>query len=231
MSITEAQFDSEVFNALGAPILSFEYDYTTPQNQESNSTFKLVGSKGWFAPKSTSTGAGGKTAAGAPRLTGTVNVGASIYNGTPSSSVPGARIFRTLQAGAELDYIVFSSHLPGFLGKTIGDSTAALAFYYQDQLSPSILNVTPGTPLTGITLVGLPSTATQIFTQPGPIRIGQFKYGLGTGKNVKFPIAVTWASRTELITHHTWGAQFGVTYDFTSLFSGSGSGTGSGQNK
>jgi len=231
MEITEAKFDSDVFNALATPILSFEYDYTTPQNQESNSTFKLIGSKGWFATKGANAGGSGTNTPGAPRLTATVNVGASIYNGTPSSSVPGARIFRTFQAGAELDYIVLSSRLPGFLGKTIGDSTAALAFYYQDQLSPSILKVTPGTPLTGITLVGLPSTATQIFTQPGPIRIGQFKYGLGTGKNVKFPIAVTYASRTELITHHTWGAQFGVTYDFTSLFSGSGSGTGNGQNQ
>jgi hypothetical protein len=222
MGITEANFNSEVFKALGAPVLSFEYDYATPQNQESNSTFKLIGSKGWFAPTSGSTQ---KT--GAPSLTGTLNVGASIFNATPSPSVPGASLLRTLQAGAELDYIVPTSKLPGFLGK-IGDSTTALAYYYQDQASPSILKVTPGTPLTGITLVGLSSTATQIFAQKGPIQVGQFKYGFGTGKNVKFPFAVTYASRTELIVRHAWGAQFGVSYDFTSLFSGSGSGAGGG---
>jgi hypothetical protein len=137
--------------------------------------------------------------------------------------VPGSSLLRTLQAGAELEYIVPTSKLPGFLSK-IGDSTASLTYYYQDQTSPSLLKVTPGTPLTGITLVGLSSSATQIFTQKGPIHAGQFKYGLGTGKSVKFPLAVTYASRTELIVHHTWGDPFGVSYDFTSLFSGSGVG-------
>lgn len=146
-----------------------------------------------------------------------------MRNATPPSPVPQGSLLRSFQAGAELDYILNTSKAPGFLGKTIDDTTADLAFYYQDQISPSILNVTPGTPLDGITLVGLSSSAKQIFTQKGPIRVGQFKFGFGTGKNVKFPIAVTYASRTELLTHHTWGVNFGVTYDFTSLFSGSGS--------
>jgi hypothetical protein len=213
--VTEAKFDSDVLQALGDPVLSFEYDYATPQNQESNSTFKLVGSKGWFAPKSKD-----KTRnMNSPRLTGTLNVAASIYNATPSSAVPSAGLLRSLQAGAELDYVVPTSKLPGFLTK-IGDTTASLAYYYQDQASPSILKVTPGSPLTGITLVDLPSTATQIFTQKGPIQVGQFKYGFGTGKNVKFPIAVTYSSRSELIVHPSWGVQFGVSYDFTPLFSG-----------
>jgi hypothetical protein len=212
--VTEAVFDSDVFQALGAPVLSFEYDYANPQNQESNSTFKLVGSKGWFTPKSKD-----KTKnTNPPLLTGTLNVAASIYDATPSSSVPGASLLRSLQAGGELDYVVPTGGLPGFLSK-IGDSTASLAYYYQDQTSPSILKVTPGSPLTGITLVDLPSTATQIFTQKGPIHVGQFKYGFGTGKNVKFPIAVTYSSRSELIVHPAWGVQFGVSYDFTSLFS------------
>jgi hypothetical protein len=211
--ITEATFALEVTKALGDPVLSFEYDYATPQNQESNSTFKLVGSKGWFASQTKD------MQPGSQRLTGTLNVAASIYDATPSSSVPGASLLRSLQAGAELDYIVPTGGLPGFLGK-IGDSTASLAYYYQDQTSPSILKVTPGSPLTGITLVDLPSTATQIFTQKGPIQVGQFKYGFGTGKNVKFPIAVTYSSRSELIVHPSWGVQFGVSYDFTSLFSG-----------
>jgi hypothetical protein len=91
MEITEATFDSEVFKALAAPALSFEYDYNTPQSQESNSVFKLIGSMGFFAPKKTSAADPQKTvSAGAPRLTGTLNVGAQIYNATPPSSVPGS---------------------------------------------------------------------------------------------------------------------------------------------
>jgi hypothetical protein len=102
----------------------------------------------------------------------------------------------------------------------MGDSTASGTYYFQYQSSPAILNVTPGSPLNGITIIGLPSNATQIFTQKGSIHVFQLKYGLGTGTNVKFPIAVTYSNRTELIAHPTWGLQFGVTYDFTSLLGG-----------
>lgn len=79
--------------------------------------------------------------------------------------------------------------------------------------------MTPGSPVNGITFTGLPSTATQIFTQKGNINVAQVRYGFGTGTNLKFPIAVTWSNRTELIAHPTWGLQFGVSYDFSSLLS------------
>jgi hypothetical protein len=211
VSIVQARFDSAVATAVGGltPILSFEYDYAAPQNQMTNSTFKLVGGWNWPKPKSSN----------APSTwTATLNIGASIFNTRPAASVPQASLLRDLQAGAELDRVISSSKWP-LLGK-LGDSTASLAFYYQDQTSPSILTVTPGTPVPGVTLVGIPSTATQVFTQKGVIRVGQLKYGFGTGKNVKFPFAITYSSRTELIAHPVWGAQFGVTYDFSSLLSG-----------
>jgi hypothetical protein len=60
-----------------------------------------------------------------------------------------------------------------------------------------------------------------VFTRKGNISFVQLKYGFGTGTNVKFPIAVSWSNRSELIAHPTWGAQFGVSYDFSSLL-GSG---------
>jgi hypothetical protein len=40
---------------------------------------------------------------------------------------------------------------------------------------------------------------------------------------VKFPIAVSWSNRTDLITHSLWSAQFGVSYDFSSLLNSSSS--------
>lgn len=130
---------------------------------------------------------------------------------------------------AELDYNTpenqpaNSSNWPGLLGK-IGDSTVTLAVYDQYQTSPSILNVTPGSPVSGVTIVGLPSTATQIFTQKGNIFVAQARWGLGTTTNARFPLSLTYASRTELIARPTWGAQFGVSYDFTALLpSGGGS--------
>jgi hypothetical protein len=212
--LTQASFDEAVVSAESGKdnaLVSFEYDIATPANQPTNSTYKLVGTKSWPEPSP------GKEAAGATApWTATINVGASLYNSEPPSSVPNASILRDIQAGIEVDRIIASSKWPGILGK-LGDSTASLTYYYQDLTSPSIIKVTPGTPLTGITLAGLSLSATTIFTKKGPINVGQFKYGFGTGKNVKFPLAVTYTNRTELITHSAWTAQFGVSYDFTSL--------------
>jgi hypothetical protein len=36
--------------------------------------------------------------------------------------------------------------------------------------------------------------------------------------SVRFPIAVSWSNRTELITKPAWRAQIGVSYDLDSLF-------------
>jgi hypothetical protein len=115
----------------------------------------------------------------------------------------------------------------GWVGSLIGDTTLSATYYYQDQTSPSILKVTPGSPLSGITLADLPSTATQLFTQKGNINFVQLKYGFGTGTNVKFPIAVSWSNHSDLIQHPTWGAQFGISYDFTTLLGSGGGGSNS----
>jgi hypothetical protein len=161
------------------------------------------------------------------RFTGTINVGGNFYNSTPSS-VPGASAFRDLQAGTEMD-LAFCTSAISIIGSFLGNSTLGLTYYYQDQVSPSILKVTPGMPLSGISIVGLDSSTSSVFTKKGPINFVQLKYGLGTGKNVKFPIAVSWSNRTDLITHSLWSAQFGVSYDFSSLLNSSGSTSTSGQ--
>lgn len=204
-------FDQTMLTALASPVLAFEYDINAPQNQVTNSTFKIVYGQGFGKPKCKATNT----------WTVAANVGASLYDSTPSSSIPGASLLRDMQAGAEVDYVLCTSSIPR-IGTWIGDSTAALTYYYQDQTSPSILKVTPGSPLSGITITGLPSSATRVFTQKGQINVAQFRFGFGTGKNVKFPIAVSWSNRTELIAHPTWGLQFGVTYDFSSLFTSGG---------
>ena len=214
--LTQANFDAEVIKATSAPLLSLEYDFNTPQNQPSNSAIKVVGSFSWPTPPQTKAGSNST----AP-WTLTYNVGASLYNSTPSSNIPGASSLRDVQAGLQLDRNIASSKWPGILGK-IGDTTVSATYYYQYQSSPSILNVTPGSPLNGITITGLPSTATQVFTQKGNISVAQLKYGFGKGTNLSFPIAVTYSNRTELIAHPTWGLQFGVSYDLSALM-GAGS--------
>lgn len=210
----QAAYDAAVAAKAGDSPLTGEIDYNTPQDQPVNWTAKLVGSF---------TFAKSKQADKASGATLTYNAGASIYGSTPSSAIPGASRLRDVQAGTEFDLNIASSQWPGLLGK-IGDTTASIAIYYQYQSSPAILNVTPGSPVSGVTITGLPSTATQVFAQKGNIFVAQARWGFGTGTSAKFPISVTYANRTELIVHPNWGAQVGVSYDFTSLLGSNGSG-------
>lgn len=48
--LVQARFDEALSKAAAAPIVSIEYDYDAPQNQPTNSTFKLVGSFSWPQP-------------------------------------------------------------------------------------------------------------------------------------------------------------------------------------
>jgi hypothetical protein len=254
LSIFEAQLDKAVA-AAAKPILALEYDFNTPVNQPTTSTAKVILSKSGLpkkcptpnkknkSPEHTATsapnsaGADPKTKKVDPcanstdggcinRLTGTLNAGGNFYNSTPSG-VPGAGAFRDLQAGAEMN-VAFCTSAINVIGSFLGNSTLGFTYYYQDQVSPSILKVTPGMPVSGISIVGLDASTSSVFAKKGPINFVQLKYGLGTGKNVKFPIAVSWSNRTDLITHSIWSAQFGVSYDFSSLLNSSGSANTSG---
>ena len=217
--VFEAQTD-QLIKSL-APVLSFEYDYNTPVNQPTTSTAKLLLSYSWRKLKC-STGSSGdsSSAATVDRFTATINVGGNFYN-SPPSSVPSAGAFRDAQAGSEFDVAICPDVKQPFLSY-LTNATISVTYYYQDQVSPSILKVaSAGMPLPGINITGLSSSATQVFTKKGPINFVQLKYGLGFGKNVKFPIAISWSNRTDLITHSLWSAQFGVTYNFSSLLNSS----------
>jgi hypothetical protein len=223
MSTFGAQLD-QMLRSATTPVLSFEYDFNTPTSQPTTSVYKLIGSKA-FGPTICTRDKdkkGSDSTVAVNRLTETINIGGNFYNSTPSN-VSGAGVFRDLQAGTETD-LAFCTSTVHVIGSFLGNSTLGLTYYYQDQKSPSILKVTPGMPLPGISITGLASSTSSVFAAKGPINFVQLKYGLGTGKNVKFPIALSWSNRTDLITHSLWSAQFGVSYDFSSLFSSSSSG-------
>lgn len=147
-----------------------------------------------------------------PPVTINVSASAELYNSEPSSAIPGASELRDVQAGAEIDLLVPISHL-AVVGGLIGDGTLAGTYYYQDQTSPSILKGPPST----ITIANLPSNASQVYATRGPINLGQIRFGLGTGSNVKFPICFTYANRSALVAHPIKGLQFGITYNLSSL--------------
>jgi hypothetical protein len=193
----DAEMERQIYDkAIWAkPIVSFEYDYNTPANQPTNSTFRVIYGQSLKSWKITANGA------------------VSIYDSQPSSSIPGASKLRDTQFGAEGDYTI----------PTIGmlnSSTLGLAYYFQDQTSPAILNVTPSSPLTGISFTGLPSSTTQVFTQTGYIHLGQVKLTLGSSNSgFSLPISVTASNRTELIVNNKISVrpQIGISYSFDSL--------------
>jgi hypothetical protein len=224
VQVFEAQAD-ELLKA-SAPVLSVEYDYNTPVNQPTTSTVKMLFSYSAWKAKCPS-GKGDKatnTPTSFNRLTATLNAGADLYNSAPSA-VPGAGAFRDAQVGSEVD-LAFCTSTNQPIWSFLSNGTVGLTYYYQDQVSPSILKVaSAGMPLPGINITGLDSSATQVFTKKGVINFVQLKYGFGVGKNVKFPLAVSWSNRTDLITHPAWSAQFGVSYDFSSLLNSSSGGS------
>jgi hypothetical protein len=184
---------------LSGPVLTFQYDENRPNSQPSNSVFRLIYAQSGPAVRN---------------WTFTANGAVSIYDSTPSSSIPGASRLRDIQFGFQGDH-----DLPKW--GPLGTPTFSAAYYFQNQTSPAILNVTPASPLSGINFVGLSANATQAFAQKGKISIGQIKLTFGGSKSgLRVPLAITVSNRTELITASKLGAQIGISYDFDSLFAG-----------
>ena len=184
--------DSFVESLASKPVLTFEYNNNRPANQDPMSTFRLIFDKGI-----------GKWAV-------TANGAIEIYDSRPSTAVPGSGRVRDAQLGMQVDRNLGALPL-------LGTAAMTAAYYFQYQNSPAIINVTPGTPLPGITFIGLPATATQAFAQKGNLHIFQWKLVLGEG-SVRFPLSVSYSNRTELITKPAWRGQLGISYDFDSLF-------------
>src|SRR5262249_28063295 len=175
------------------PVLSFEYNNNRPVGQDPTSTFRLVFDKG-LGNLWSFTGNGAFT----------------IYDTRPQ--VMNAQRLRAAQLGLQIQRDI---------GKVFSVPAAvSTSYYFQFQNGPAILNVTPGTPLPGITFTGLSMNATQVFAKTGNLHIGQLRLVLTPGKSsVRVPLAVSYSNRTELIPKPAWRAQVGVSYDFDSLLS------------
>jgi len=196
---------SSLQRSIETPVLAFQYDWNRPQSQPTNSTFRLIFSKNVLDATQENN-----------VWTFTGNFAVAIYDSQPAATIPGARLLRDIQVGFEADRVLPKAPL-------LGQSTLSGAYYFQYQSSPAILNITPGTPISGITFTGLPPNATQVFAQKGNLHLAQLKWALGTGKNLRFPFAISYSNRTELISKPEWRAQFGVTYDFSAFLSGQAS--------
>jgi hypothetical protein len=154
--------------------------------------------------------------AAAKPLSVTLTASGDFYNAEPPTTIPSATHVRDMQAGGEVAYLFAPSVDSGSLRTAIGDITLAGGYSYQDQTSPAILT---GPALTDFT--GLPTSTTTAYAKRGVIHLAQVKLGIGSGTNISYPLAFTYSNRTELITHPTWGLQFGITYNLNSLFTSS----------
>ena len=187
--------EDAVAATLRKPVATLQYDYKRPASQPSTSTVRLIFDKGLGTGWSFTT-----------------NGAVELYNQPPPRDIPGATTVRDAQFGAQLQKDLGTLEI-------LGAAALAGTYYFQYQNSPAILNVTPGTPLDGIVLSGLPSTAAHVFATKGNIHIAQMRLVLGSGGGARFPISVTYSTRTELVDQPAWRGQIGVSYDFDSLFS------------
>ena len=77
----------------------------------------------------------------------------------------------------------------------------------------------PSTDLAPGTSIPLPGSASELLNTTGPIHIGQGKITLSMkNSNFSIPLALTFSNRTDLIKASKVGGNFGITYDFSSLF-------------
>ena len=177
------------------PVATLEYTNNRPIAQPSTSNVRVIFDKGF-----------------AHGVSLTANGAFTVYDSTLPQDIPGVSRFRDTQLAVQVQKDLGATSL-------LGAAAISGTYYFQYQNSPAVLNVTPGTLPSGITFTGLLANATQVFATKGNISIGQLRLVLGPGQSsVRFPLAISYSNRTELIPKPTWKAQFGISYDFDALF-------------
>ncbi len=187
----------EVIEIAGStPVLTFEYTNNRPLAQSPTSTFRgILDLPSW------------------KKFSVTLNGAFTIFDCPPeSSAIAKTSLLRDAQIGAQIERP---------LGDVAVIGTAALsaAYYFQKQNVAASLNIDdPSNPLPGIRFINFPSGAKAVFAEKGDIHVGQIRLTLGSGSTVRYPISLSYSSRTELINKPNWRAQVGISYDFDSLF-------------
>ena len=183
-----------VEQALTGMSFSAEYVNSRPLNQPTQSTLRYV-------------------VAGSPmkneNVMLTANAALNWYNSTPTDLK--MKRFRDFQAALQLDRKL------GSVSENV-DASFSLAGYYQYMAEKAIIKIADGTIAPGSGIV-LPGQAAVLLAPKGHIAIAQAKLTLSLkGSPVKFPIAITWSNRTELIKASEVRGHIGATFDFDSLF-------------
>jgi hypothetical protein len=178
-----------------ASVLAVEYTRTMPAAQPTTHNLRVI----YYQPFSTKT----KLVA---------NAALTAYDDEPADTAAGGRL-RDAQAAVQLDR--------GLGTTAIGAAVFSIAGYFQYQRAASILKIDPAQPLPGVTFVGLPDGAKEVFTKTGNIWLAQAKVSLTpAGKSVTVPLSITYSNRTELVDTPAWRGQVGINYNVDALFAG-----------
>jgi hypothetical protein len=173
---------------------SVEYDNNRPTNQPSQSVAKFIVS--------------GRPSSSEKWLV-TFNSSVAWYNEAPTMSAVSR--FRYGQAALQVDRS---------LTRTEASIGAALSggYYFQYMADNSLLSL-PSTALAPGTSIPLAGNASVLLNSKGSIHLGQAQVTFSIrGTGIKFPIAVSFSNRTELIKATNVVGHFGITYDLDSLF-------------
>jgi hypothetical protein len=172
--------------------MSLEYMNLHPANQPGRSTLRFI-----YSHQPTE----------APLLV-TLNFATSFYNQGGTDSSPTR--FRDIQFAAQLD-----RRLPPV--ERFGHPTLTFAAYYQWMKEDALLSI-PAEDLAPGTALALPGDASVLLDTKGHIFIAQAKLSFPIGENVRIPLSVSWANRTELLKEDDVRGQIGFTLDMDSLF-------------
>jgi hypothetical protein len=186
---------SQIFdNAKGQPLLTFEYAFNRPVSQPETHDFRFIL---------------GYTPDGAVGLL-SINGAVSIYGGTIPAGAKYGRLHDG-QVSAEYDR-------PITMKGNSNQATLTLAAYWQYQPDPSVLNITAGNLAPG-TNIDLPQNAQVLLGTAGSLWVTQAKFTINGKSGIKVPLAVKWSNKTDLLSGNKYGAQVGISYDFSTLSS------------
>ena len=145
----------------------------------------------------------------APKGALTMNAGVSFFD--PQVTAEDGWKVRDTQVSAALDW---TPKQTGTLRATF-----TLAYYFQYMVANGAIKFDKTAITPGGAAIPLPKAAVELLNTKGDIHVAQFRVGIPAAQGVSFPLAVTYASRTELLKANKgfWQGHAGISYDLGAL--------------
>jgi hypothetical protein len=184
--------------------MTLDYANVRPSDQPAFHQFKLV----WSAPLGARPDVVVRAAEAIPGGTLTVNAGVSWF--TPGVDGMNTSRLRDSQVSIGFDWS------PSTWGASRPVYT--MAYYFQYMHENGVLQFTGDAIVPGGAKIPLSGPARVLRNTKGAIHVAQFRISLPIGNGLRFPAAVSYSNRSELITGRAfWQGHLGVSYDFSAL--------------